>query len=246
MHVLTTSLALLADLWQMAAIQCAVFFIGIFSASIVIRHRLHFLMAFPEWFMGKLVQVIAAKPGYVFLLLFIFIFNSVAMFAYMMTGALLQFLPTAVCFLTGMNIGIAAGRAQVIAAVSRAARRQLRQELDVDHDVDELLPVDEPAEPSPIPPRGMSLTDFYIQTICVILVAALELPAFWFAIAMGTTMSRHWLPLTDQNLGQSILSRLIAYAAVIVPVLAISAAIEAVAVRMSTKEGESPKDGWEA
>ena len=247
MHILLTSLMLLADLWRLAAVQCAVFFIGLFSASIVIRYQLRFLMAFPEWFMGKLVRLLSSKPSYVFIFLFILFFNSIAIFAYMMSGALLQFLPTAVCFLTGMNIGIAVGRAQVIAAVSRAAKRQISQELDVEHDVDELLPADEePAPPTLHAAAGMSPSAFYLQSVCVILVAALELPAFWFSIALGSTMSRHWLPLVDQTLSQSLVARLQAYAIVIVPVLAISAAIEAVAVRLSTREDEEPKDGWEA
>lgn len=246
MQTLTTSLALLADQWQMAAVEGGVFFIGIFSASIVIRHRLRFLMAFPQWLMGNLAKLLESKPGYLFILLFIFCFNSAAIFIYMMTGALLQLLPTAVCFLTGMNIGIVAGTAQVFAAVSRAARRRISEERGPDDfGVDELLPPERETEAPVFPPRGMTSAQFYTQTVCVILVALLELPAFWFAIALGTSLSRHWLPLAGPGVAESILARMTAYVTVIVPVLAISAAVEAVAVRMSTKE-TGPQGGEEA
>jgi hypothetical protein len=226
------SMSLLANHWRTASLEGVVFFVGLFSAAIVLRYRLTFLMRFPLWFMAKVMKLMAGRPSYPFIASFIFLFNSISIFCYMMSGALLPMLPTAICFLTGMNIGLAGSTA------SRAAPAERREQEpgSARNDDSGQTQEEEPQKAQGQPPATGASRAFLYGAILVV-VAGLELPAFWFAVAMGTTMSRAWLPLAAKGLGNAIVPRLIAYGTVLVPVLAVSAAVEAVGVTLVAKAG---------
>jgi hypothetical protein len=71
-----------------------------------------------------------------------------------------------------------------------------------------------------------------IAAVCGILVIVLELPAFWISIALGMSLSDLvWVEPSWQGIRAAFAPRAIAYAQVIVPVLAISAAAEAIAIK---------------
>ena len=66
--------------------------------------------------------------------------------------------------------------------------------------------------------------------ICAGLTFILELPCFWFAMAMGWTMKPHIMELMRGADAGPVRDRVLAYMIIILPVLAISALAEAYAV----------------
>jgi len=65
---------------------------------------------------------------------------------------------------------------------------------------------------------------------CMLLTFVLELPAFWYAMAMGWTISTSVMNLFSETSLSSVRERATAYAMVIVPILALSAFAEAHAI----------------
>jgi len=218
MPLLRASLSLLGEHWKLGALQCLVFILGILSSGLVLRYHLTFLTRFPFWMMHRILRFLARRPSLPAIFLIIFLFNSVAILVYMLTGAVLSALPTAICFLTGMNIGIIAG------AMPAAAASQLAGGTPA------LVPSrrDAAGEPHPV---GRASGAGLLDGVCFLLVAGLELPVLWLALAMGTTMAPLWsLGATAAGDG-AVAPRLLAYLVICVPVLCLSAIIEAVGIR---------------
>ena len=219
------------DHWKLAMVAAAAFFGGLASAGVVVRAHLHGLMRFPLWVMSALMRFLWAFPNYFAIFLLIFLFNSGAMCVYMLTG-ILPVLPHIVCFMTGMNIGI------VVLAGSVAAGQRLA----------------ESAGGGAVPPEGSGAAGVpagstagggCFRVVCFLIVVLLELPAFWFAIAMGTSIGRWWHDADPGGaLGAAVLERLRAYAAVIVPILAVSGAVESVGVLAGLKEMKPTGGGF--
>jgi hypothetical protein len=209
---------------QLAGLAAMTFFAGMASAIIAVRYKIDFLTGFPLWIMRQLARFLQACPHILPILCLIAVFNSLAIGIYMLTG-IIPMLPMIVCFLTGMNVGIAtlAGG--------------------------EMLPI--PVKPPPPPPEEEPLAEGdsariisvvitptgCLRAISFVLVMALELPSLWFAIAMGTTLESWWLA-DDKTLALTagIEQRLIAYAVIIVPILIISAALEAIGIVLTFRE----------
>ncbi|MBM4085545.1 MAG: hypothetical protein FJ272_12200, partial [Planctomycetes bacterium] len=102
---LMSSLSLLLDHVGLAALAAVTFFVGAFSAVVVVRYNLNFLKVFPLWCLKQVTKVAGPNSHWLWLFAFIFGFNSLAMFVYMSCG-LIMFLPTIVNFLTGMHLAI--------------------------------------------------------------------------------------------------------------------------------------------
>ena len=79
------------------------------------------------------------------------------------------------------------------------------------------------------PPAGLSMA-------CGVLVLLLELPCFWYCIAMGISMG--WAVQGGTPYQTALASRAPAYASVIVPLLLVSALAESVTIRTGAEPAE--------
>ena len=208
--------------WKLAGVAAAAFFGGLASAGVVVRAHLHGLMRFPLWLMSALMRFLWAFPNYFTIFLLIFLFNSTAMCVYMLTGVL-PVLPHVVCFMTGMNIGI-------VVLVGGGVGQRLAGSVG-------RMPASAEGDESAPPPADPAAKGGCFRVVCFLIVVVLELPAFWFAIAMGTSIGRWWHDADPAGaLGAAVIERLRAYASVIVPILAVSGAVESVGVLAGLKD----------
>jgi len=74
--------------------------------------------------------------------------------------------------------------------------------------------------------------------ICMLLTFALELPAFWYAMAMGWTIRTRMMDLFWGTNLDSVRDRAAAYAMILVPILFVSAIAEAHAIVSSLEPAE--------
>jgi len=152
------------------------------------------------------------QPGLARVALVIWAFNSAAIFLYMASGYH-PMLPKLFAIWTGLNVGVIAG---------------MRPEgLD--------WPPAHAGEGGSrwVPPAP-------VVALCAGLVLALELPCFWYSLAMG--MSMGWeVQAGESAYVDALRPRLIAYLTVIVPLLLASAVAESVAIRAGrTDSGQRP------
>jgi uncharacterized membrane protein SpoIIM required for sporulation len=188
---------LILDQTWYALAAALLFGAGMAAAAPALRWQVKWLLDFPAWFVQLLRKVMAAKPCVPALGAFIFAFNTVAIFVYMLSG-IVPGLPFLVVFLTGLNVALAGLMAREGATEG-------------------------PSTPPPFSVR-----------VCAALTFVLELPCFWYAMALGMSLrptilqvgrgDANWTPLVD---------RLVAYLIIIVPLLAVSALVEAYAVSYS-------------
>jgi len=194
----------LGFLWNhrgVAGYAAIVFFAGMTAAWPVMKFRVRFLSTFPVAFLTWIRVVLGNDPSLPKMALFIFGFNSVAMFVYMSAG-IIRGLPWIVAFWTGLNIGVVMARASDLDAFAYPGH-------PADHKVEQSA-------------AGMA-----IAVLCFLLTLSLELPCFWFSIAMGISLS------TDTSVGSLTdiwLVRAKVYATFIVPALFISAVAESRAI----------------
>ncbi len=210
------SIVLLREHAGLAGIAALVFLAGAASALIVHRYRLDFLAWLPLRILARVSKLFSRYPNAWFIFAFIFLFNGTAMFLYMLSGVV-TVLPAAIAFLTGMNIGVVA----IKGAAAFPGGGDSPEDL-------ESLPE----------PRGKSSAPLVL--VCFLIVLCLELPCFWFSIALGSTMSSPGIP----NLWPgSVLPRITAYLTVILPLLAVSAMAEAIALKhtLCAPKSESPE-----
>ena len=220
MEAYHSAFELIKDHLSLAFIAAFVFALGFGSAFVVVRGHLRFLMRFPLWFAGKVDGLLSSNRGFVTIFLVIFIFNSVAMFLYMLSGVV-DMMPGVVDFLTGMNIGI------VFLAKHQTVSPPQSAEPDAEGwDTGRLQSAAEAAVSASSPMRHV------IILIGFLVVTALELPCLWLSIAMGIGLCHFAHSDGSCALVPEIVERAQAYLFVIVPALAISALAETVSVRM--------------
>lgn len=82
-----------------------IFFAGFCSSYLVNYFNIKFLLWFPHWFIKVMSRYINPKSGFLKIFLIIFLFNSISIAFYMISGIFVIF-PFIIAFLTGMNIGI--------------------------------------------------------------------------------------------------------------------------------------------
>ena len=196
--------------WQTALGAAALFGLGLALSLPVSLLRLKFAEWLPVHVLRAVLRLMGPRPGLARLTAVIWTFNAVAMFVYM-AGGFHPLLPTVFAVWTGLNIGL------LLARERRGERDTFRRLARPPGDW----------TPSPL-----------LALVCGVLVLVLELPSFWYAIAMGISMGRHVQGGADYlaELGP----RAWAYVRLIVPVLLVSAAAEAVAVRAGMQELSPP------
>jgi len=198
---------IVGHIW-LSVIAALLFVAGLGTAVPVVRNDCRWLMAFPLWIVRQVLRIVGPGLPPVRVFLLIFLFNSIAIFLYMLSGVLLV-LPAAVAFLTGVNIGV---------VVLRGGEIQ--------------LPSGERPLAAAGAEHGRAVPSWV--SLCTLAVFVLELPSFWVAVGMGIGMGNK-LSAADgytlANLQSLLLPRIYAYLLVIVPALFISALAETAAIR---------------
>ena len=179
------------------------FAVGLFVAWPVIRYRLRAVAWLPLALMRAVLRLMGPSPSLPRMAGLIFGFNSLVIFLYMASG--LHRLPPMVFGIwTGMNVGI------IIGMATRGPGM-----------IDLLRPAPGQWVPSP----GLAV-------LCGPAVLLLELPCFWFSVAMGISMGQQ-VQAGTVAYGAALALRARAFAEVIMPLLLLSAVAEAVAIRGS-------------
>lgn len=187
--------------FRLAADSALLFAVGLFLSWPIVHYRLELLTRLPLAVFHLVLRLIGTSPSIARTAAVVFCFNSVVIFAYMASG-FHPLLPKVFGIWIGMNVGI------IIGMVGRRGA---------------LPHVGRPAAGQWVPPASLT-------AVCGALVLMLELPCFWFAVAMGISMG-HTVQAGAEPYLSALALRAQAYLAVIVPALAVSAIAEAIAVR---------------
>lgn len=224
----SSSLQLLIQHVWLGVAAAVLFVAGLATAVPVTRHNVHWLMALPLWVVREVLRIIGPSFPPLRVFLVIFAFNTVAIFLYMLSGVLV-FVPAAVAFLTGVNIGVILLKAGEVEVPT--GQRPLAAAL-------------EPHEDQGAAPW---------VSLCSLAVLVLELPSFWISVGMGIGMGRRLSEpgqYTLENLGTLAYERVQAYWMIIIPLLFLSALAETAAVcghiRAGTTGPAGPRDDDEA
>jgi len=81
------------------------FFTGFCFSYLVDQFRLKFLTWFPHWFIKFMSKHVNPKASFAKIFTIIFLFNSISIAVYMISGLFVVF-PFIITFLTGMNLGL--------------------------------------------------------------------------------------------------------------------------------------------
>jgi hypothetical protein len=185
------------------------FLVGVLLAFPVVKQGSTRLTWLPLTLFRLVRRMLGTRPGMTRLGFLIFGFNGTVMLLYMASGVR-PGIPAAISILTGYNIAVILLLAE------------------------EVEDSDAPA----VSPASGWTPGKWVAGICGLAVLLLELPCFWYSIAMGIRLGQEIVG-GQTSYVQGIGARLHAYALLILPVLLVSAACEAVAIRgMST----SPPD----
>ena len=186
---------------RLALHAALIFAAGLFAAWPVVRFRLHGVAWLPRQTMRFVTALMGRGPSIFRMTLVIFLFNSAVMFVQMVSG-FHPFVPKLFGLWTGLNVGIMTFMTSPTALPSLST-----------------LP-----KHGWVPPANVTVLGGF-------LVLALELPCYWFTLAMGMTLGHEVQAGAFYTMAFTERAR--AYALIIVPVLLVSAAAEAVSIRGS-------------
>jgi hypothetical protein len=189
------------------------FLVGALLAIPVVRHGSTRLTWLPLTLFRWVRRMLGTHPSMTRLWSLIFGFNGTVMLLYMASGVHPGF-PAAISMLTGYNIAVI---------------------LLLSGDSEDLGGLTVSPAPGWTPGR-------WVAVICGLAVLLLELPCFWYAIAMGIRLGQE-IVAGQTTYSQGIASRVHAYLLCILPVLLVSAVCEAIAIRGmsgSQPEGQPP------
>jgi hypothetical protein len=183
-----------------------IFFAG-FCFSYPVNHfKIKILLWFPKKFMKLMAKFINPKASFARIFLIIFLFNSISIFLYMLSG-LFVILPFIITFLTGMNIGL------TVFIPPKSA--------GMGFDIREVHIV----------------KNMFLMMIFSTLVIVLEILVFSVALGMGMSIALAVSNMSNAGpaavdgaavfIAELLSIRLHAYISICVPVLAISAFMEA-------------------
>ncbi len=177
--------------------------VGLFAAVPVVKYRLTALQWVPLRMMDIAMRLIGDPVRLLRVTLVIWLFNSAVMFVYMASG-FHPLPPKIFAIWTGLNIGVVLAHAGRETPEPGLCRR--------------------PPVPSGgwRPPRPLTV-------LCALMVPALELPCFFYAIALGMRMGAE-VAWGGVSYTEALAHRASAFASVIVPVLLVSAFAEAIAI----------------
>lgn len=183
---------------------------GLFVSVPVVKYRLGFVQWLPLALMRLVIRMMGRSNDLLRTSLVIWLFNSSAMFLYMAAG-FHPLLPKVLGLWTGLNIGV------VLAHSHRETRDGGGSLHPPGADPDAWRP------PRPV------------AAVCGVAVLVLELPCFFYAIALGMRMGAD-VAWGGVAYADAFPRRALAYGAIIVPVLLISAIAESVAIRGAVPE----------
>ena len=190
---------------RLAVHGALLFAAGLFASWPVIRYRLTAVAWLPEQTFRLVLRLLGPRPSIPRVAGVIFAFNSAVMFLQMASGYH-PFLPKVLGIWTGLNVGIMG---------AASAREGIQPDA-----------LGAP-EGGWIPPRLATL-------LCGLAVLALELPSYWFALAMGISLGHS--VQGGAAYGSALAQRALAYVTVILPALLTSAVAESIAIRGSVAQ----------
>lgn len=207
---------LLKTLWghaPLALLAMGVFLLGALLAAVVVRYEVRSLLALPKWMLGLARRHLTPQTSFVRLWAFIFGFNSIAIFVYMMSGGLV-YLPLLFDLLTGLNV------AAIVLLDSQEAAD---------------MPAEGEEEAAAEPRAWVGFL-----TLAVIV---LELGSFWFSVAMGIQLGREMqTDFTWEQFASAAQPRVLAYLLVIVPLLLVSALSETAVIKATFLSRKTEED----
>lgn len=196
----------LVEHFGLACGAALLFLLGMLLALPAVRRGWASLTRLPLILFGMVRRLLGANPGMVRLASVIFGFNATAMLVYMASGVH-PAIPAAVSMATGYNIAV------ILLLAGQ------REDLD-------------PVAIRPSAARWMPAR--WVAGLCGLAVVLIELPCFWYAVAMGISLGQE-IVAGRTSYADGVAVRLQAYAILIVPALLASAVCEAIAIRgMST------------
>jgi hypothetical protein len=181
---------------------------GVFAGIPVIWFNVKPLQWLPVQVFRLVSRLMGRAPGILRMTLVIWLFNSAAMFVYMASGVH-PMLVKVVGIWVGMNV--------VVAAVAGGREEETMRALASW-------------------PEERWRPSAQLGWACGGVVLVLELPAFWYAIAMGLSLS-HEVQSGAARYLDALSSRAAAYLALIVPALLVSALCESLALRAGAPTG---------
>jgi hypothetical protein len=185
----------------LAAVAALMFVVGLLLSWPVVRYQVRWAQR-PALKLFRLVlRLIGSQPSLLRMSLVIWLFNSTAMFIYMSCGVL-PILPKLVAVCTGFNVAVIFARTEAMEELNDAGRPGALQWI-----------------PGPL-----------VTSVCGLVVLLVELPCFWYAIAMGISLGQVAIG-EGGSWADAFELRGRAYGAVIVPLLLVSAVCESIAIR---------------
>lgn len=203
----------------LAAESAVLFTAGLCLAWPIVRFQLRAVQAPALAIFRMVVRLIGTQPSLLRMTLVIFLFNGSTMFLYM-TASVHPLIPKLIAVVTGANVAMVFLNSERVPGASELGR---------------------PGSTQWVPSGGLTL-------LCSLVVVLLELPCFWYAIAMGMSLGQEVAAGTS-SYGPAFEVRGRAYGAVLIPLLFLSAVCESIAVRgagglfAGTRRSAGPTDG---
>lgn len=214
MNGIYDSLCIIGRHWRLAFAAAAIFGAGFMLSFVAVRRQVTPLIRFSLWILNFFIRRLGPDPALSRAAAFIFCFNSIAIFLYMASGVV-PYLPLTIDLVTGLNVGIIVQMAGSPEAEPALLPGPAEEQFD---------------EEGPLPSSSLMALG------CGMLVLMLELPAFWFAIALGISIAQPnaaGLP-AEQGLLAAVQLRAFIYLRAVMPILALSAIAEAIAIRSTS------------
>ncbi len=177
------------------------FLVGVLLAFPVVKNGSTRLTWLPLILFRMVRRMLGTRPGMTRLWSLIFGFNGTVMLLYMASGVH-PGIPAAISILTGYNIAV------ILLVAAKA------------EDLDGLA----------VSPVSGWKPGKWVAGICGLAVLLLELPCFWYSIAMGIRLGQA-IVAGQTSYVEGITVRLHAYVLLILPTLLVSAVCEAIAIR---------------
>ena len=202
----------LEDHFSLAVMAALMFSGGIALGYFVVRQDHKWLIWMPLFLFQLVRKLIGDHPSMIRLSVVIFSFNTTAIALYMSSG-FHPFVPALIALITGCNIMV------ILLMMGKAMEKDVMD----------------------MSPKALWAPGPVVTNFCGLAVLFLELPSFWYAIAMGISLGQEVLA-GDVGYTQGLTVRLQAYAMVIVPALFVSALCETIAIqglsRLSGQDGQ--------
>ena len=198
-------------LW--VALYAALLFVaGALGAWPLVKFRLRGAAWLPEQLFKGILRLMGPHPSILRMTVVIFSFNGLVMFVTMASG-FHPAVPQVLAVWTGLNVAL-------MAAMS-TSQKDLHRITNI-------------REGDWVPGSGLTL-------LCGLLVMTLELPCFWFAVAMGIRLGRQ-MQSNEISYGAGLEERAVVFVTVILPALFISAAAESISIRGGAAQMQQDAD----